>query len=146
MQATITSSSRRPFGDRFINKGFNVFVESSASKLIDKWFNDNEIYKLDFKCKTWSKLKRAAIKLEIKAMRELFGDDCKIAYSVHAGCSCPCSPGFRVRNCEGKRNVEHFNHDVWMDIKGDTSSIEALLPKCLELLKKEIAEREAVLV
>ena len=146
MKATITESRRRPFGDRFINRGFNVFVESSASKLIDKWFYDNEIFKLGFKSKAWSKLKRSAIKLEIKAMRELFGDDCDITYSVYAGCSCPCSPGFRVRKCEGKRNVEHFNNDVWMNIKGDVSSIKALFPKCSELLKKEIAEHEEALV
>ena len=146
MKATITQTSHR-FHERYINRGFNVFTNSNASDLADSWFSEKEIYSLDFKCKAWSKLKRAVTRLEIKTMRKLFGDDCKILYSLYTGCSmCPCSPGYRVRKCEGEHNRDHFNHDVWVNIEVDTSPLEALLPVCEKMLKEEIIAYKEILV
>lgn len=35
-----------------------------------------------------------------KIVKYLFGQDCRVTYSQYAGCSCPCSPGYRVHdNC-----------------------------------------------
>jgi len=140
MQVTIRKSLRRSFGERFITKGFNVFVTSNATEFIDNWFNENEIWKLSVKSKAWAKLTRACNKLNINAMRTVFGDDCNIVFSHYAGCSmCPCSPGFRVRKCTTDKNRELFNTDVWMDIEVDLAPLVALLDKCDEMLK---AERE----
>ena len=138
MQVNITSSRKRPYSDRFIDKGFNVYIESNITKFIDDWFRVNEVYNLEFKSKAWQKLKTAAIKIEIKAMREIFGNDCNISYSVNTGCSmCPCSPGFRVRKCVGFHNRDYMNHDVWLEIEGDITPLRALLPKVNQMLKEE---------
>lgn len=137
MKAIITSTRNRAYPDRYIPNGFNVYVKSNASSLIDDWFHENEVWDLDFKCKAWSKLKKAANKLNIAAIRTVVGFNCDITYSVYAGCSsCPCSPGFRVRKCTGG-NVR-VNNDVWMDIEVDTSELVAMLSKYTEMLKKEI--------
>ena len=137
MKATITSTRNRAHTDRYIPNGFNVFVNSNVTSIIDDWFHENEVWDLDFKCKAWNKLKNAANKLNIAAMRSVFGFNCDITYSVYAGCSsCPCSPGFRVRKCVGGNH--RVNCDVWMDIEVDASEIVAMLPKYTEMLKKEI--------
>jgi hypothetical protein len=92
---------------------------------------------LDFKCKAWSKLKNAANKLNIAAIRSIVGFNCDITFSTYAGCStCPCSPGFRVRKCVGGNH--RVNCDVWMNIEVDASELVAMLPKYTEMLKKEI--------
>lgn len=137
MKATITSTRNRTYPNRYIPNGFNVYVKSNVSNLIDDWFHENEVWSLDFKCKAWNKLKNAANKLNIAAIRSVVGFNCDITYSVYAGCSsCPCSPGFRIRKCIG--GSAHINRDVYMDIEVDTSEIEAMLPKYTEMLKKEI--------
>lgn len=149
MKAEITTSYKQSYyPDRFIN-GFNVFVKCNASKLIDEWFSENKIYSLDFKCKTWSKAKRAASKLTIGAMREkLFGDEYAINYSLYAGCSCPCSPGYRVRRKKDSNTVGFFtkldpntnivNHNLWVTVEVDVSALKERLPELTKELQEEI--------
>lgn len=139
MKATVTNNRIRNYREKNIYRGFNVFVESNATKIADDWFTENEIYNLDFKCKAWNKLKNAVNKLNIAAIRTVVGFNCDVTYSVYAGCSmCPCSPGFRVRKCTDDTAQQFFNHDVWMNIEVDASKIIESLPKYTEMLKKEI--------
>lgn len=141
MKMQITSTSRRSFRERMIPNGFNLFVESNATTLVDKFFNDNKIYELRFKCKTWGKVMRMATKLNIAAMRKFFKDEpCDISFSHYAGCSmCPCSPGYRVRKAFAEPFRQYANNHVWAKIEVDVSSIEKILPKMVEALQAEIA-------
>lgn len=117
--------------------GCNVYAESNADKAIDAFFNENKIWSLDFKCKTWAKMKSAATKLTVAAMREVFGETAKIAYSHKAGCSCGCSPGYKVREMgEGR---EYENHDVWAKITVNVNELVAKLPAYKLALDAEIA-------
>lgn len=137
MKATVTNTRDRKYPDKYIRNGFNVFVKSNVTDIVDDWFHENNVWDLDFKCKAWNKLKNAANKLNIAAIRSVVGFNCDITFSTYAGCStCPCSPGFRVRKCVGGNH--RVNCDVWMDIEVDASELVAMLPKYTEMLKKEI--------
>ena len=137
---TITSKNVRSYSERRIINGFNIFVKSNATDLVDAWFNKNEIWALKFKCKTWNKLKAMATKLNIAAMRAFFkNESCEISFSHYAGCSmCPCSPGYKVRKASAPVFSEYENKSVWADINVDVSSIEAILSKMDSLLALEI--------
>lgn len=140
MNAEITSMNDR-YRERPLFNGCNVFVECDITDLVDSWFRDNDVYRLDFKCKTWNKLKTRASKVTIKALRTIFGDECKITYSIYAGCTCPCSPGYRVRSLNDK---QYNNKSIWVTIT-NTEAVEALraeLPKFTEMLNKEIEENK----
>ena len=141
--ATITKTIDRRYPEKYIANGCNVFVKSNVSDLVDSWFRENKIWGLQFKCKTWNKVKKAANKLNIAAIRTQFGFNCDITYSEYAGCSsCPCSPGFRVRKFVGGHR--RVNCDVWMSIQADVSELVEMLPKYSEMLKKEIELNTAV--
>lgn len=136
----VTSSNYRTYksGDRPIFNGFNMFVKSNLSDVIDAFFNDNKIYSLRFKCKTWTKLKNFVSKIESKHIHSVLELDetATVKYSHKAGCSCGCSPGFRIRNASSRK--DYMNHDVWSTISFDTSEFEKVLPKFKEMLETEI--------
>jgi len=144
MKINITQSHNRSFTEKFIRSGFNVYVESNVTELADKWFNDNNLRSAPFKSKAWAKVMKACNKLNIKALRTLFGDNCDITYSHYTGCSmCPCSPGFRIRKCADVRLKEFFNHDVWMKIEAsysELSELQAVLDKAKVILEQELEE------
>lgn len=81
----VSQIRRRSYGERFLHNGFNVYLKSNASSLIDKFFSENEIWSLQFKSKTWSKMCRMAEKLNIAAMRTVYGQTPDIKFSVHTG-------------------------------------------------------------
>lgn len=144
MKVNITQSHNRSFTEKFIRSGFNVYVESNVTELADKWFRDNELRSVPFKSKAWAKVMKACNKLNIKALRTLFGDNCDITYSHYTGCSmCPCSPGFRVRKCADPAAKEFFNKDVYIVIKADNndlSNLKEVLIKASALLEQEMEE------
>lgn len=137
---------KRPYRVRFIPNGFNVYLNSNATDLIDKFFAENKIYGLSFKSKTWSKMCRMAEKLNIAAMRTVYGPTPDIKYSIHTGCSmCPCSPGYRVRKATCPTLREYANCDIWASVNVDVSEIKGMLPKFSEMLEAEIkANKEKV--
>lgn len=122
-------------GGRYISDGFNVFTSSNLSDTIDEFFTKNKIYSLPFKCRTWTKLKNFVSKVEETALKNEFSleESAVVKYSHKAGCSCGCSPGFRVRKTETFRN-----HDVFVKLDYDISSLEAALPVFESMLKDEI--------
>lgn len=78
---------------------FVVFVEDSqASELADGFYNDNQLWKLEFKCKTWSKVESAANRIDIpnivRHLESQYNDAIELKYSRNAGCNCGCSPGY----------------------------------------------------
>lgn len=146
MTATVTNNKRRVYPDRIIYGGCNVYVNSPANDIIDKWFMSKGIYNFDYKCRTWSKLKKVVNKLNIDAMRTVFGDKCDIVYSVNAGCSCGCSPGFKVRNLSHEQMNEYCNRDVWMKLDVDTSKLERDMASFDLMLEKEEAANNKLAV
>jgi hypothetical protein len=139
---TLDKSRRRTYPERFIADGFNVYRESNLTKAIDKFFSDNEIYALGFKCKTWSRLGNKVTRIEAEAIRSLLKlpDTVEIKWSAKAGCSCGCSPGFKVRKA---KNSKLENCDVFITLKfDDLSEIRKDITKAKEDLKKEIKSHE----
>lgn len=135
----IVSNRPRSYSERMIRNGFNVFVKSNATTLIDEFFNEHKIWALDFKSKTWSKLMNAATKLNVSAMREVFGSEPDIKWSAYAGCSvCPCSPGYRVRKAFNEESRQYANHDIWADVNVDVRKLKDKLPVFYEMLQNEI--------
>jgi len=139
----LKSARRRPYSERTIHNGFNIFVDSNATALVDEFFNKHEIWKLDFKCSTWTRMKNAATKINVAAMHEFFGSDVEINFSHKAGCSCGCSPGYRARKAFGQAYHKYINQDIWAEVKADLSELKAKMPKFEEMLKKELATKNS---
>lgn len=135
--ATVTSNRIR-IGERYISSGCNCFVKSDATKIADTFFHENKIYNLNFKCKTWNKIKRLVDKLNIEALKIIFPEECTIRFSHKTGCSCGCSPGYRVRNVTS-RNFAYYNNNVYVTVKVDTTKFENMLPKFKQMLEEEIS-------
>lgn len=138
--AKVTQSRYRTSGHRtrFMPDGCIVYADSNATKIVDEFFHDNKIYALPFKCRTWSKVSGEGTKLTIAALREIFGPYVDIKWSRTAGCSCGCSPGYRIKNLE--RGHKYRNHDVWVDVEVDTTKLVKALPAYKIKLDAEIAK------
>lgn len=136
--SAIVTDKRFRVKKRYISAGCNCYVESNATKIADKFFYDNEIFRLDFKCKTWDKIKRIVDKLNIEALKIIFPEQCTIRFSHKTGCSCGCSPGYRVRNV-ASNNFAYNNSDVWVTVDVNTSKLESMLPKFKQMLEEEIS-------
>ena len=124
----------------------NFLKEYNPDRIIDAWFEKNEIYKLTFKCKTWSKAKRLANKYVYKQLKELV--PCKsILYSRTAGCSCGCSPGYFVNEPELE---EHKGISAWVDdiVLNDEERYRLVwnLEQLTKELKEEIKAHDEALV
>jgi hypothetical protein len=134
------SSRTQRNGGRYIYDGFNVYTDSNLSETIDEFFSTNKIYNLSFKCRTWTKLKNFVSKVEEASLKKSFSleDSAVVKYSHKAGCSCGCSPGFRVRKTLKSLN-EFRNHDVCVKLDYDLATIKAALPVFENMLAEEIA-------
>ena len=138
--AKVTNSrySTSGHGTRYLPDACIVYANSNATKVVDDFFHDNKIYALDFKCRTWTKVGNEGTKLTIDALRDIFGPDVNIKWSRTAGCSCGCSPGYKVKNL--KMGSEYRNHDVWVDVEVDTTELVKRLPAYKVKLEAEIAK------
>lgn len=146
MNATVTNNRPRNYPERFIYGGCNVYVKSKANDVVDDWFHNNSVFNLDFKCKTWTKLKSAANKLNIEALRTIFGNECDVTYSHTAGCSCGCSPGFKVRKLTSEHIPTYNNRDVWVTLDVDVTKLESDLKSFDTMLEREIAANNELAV
>ena len=135
----VTTHKTRSFREKRIN-GARAYVNSSVGKVVDNFFNDNEIYALKFKCSTWNALKRKAVESDIADLKTIFGEDSEIRWSKTAGCSCGCSPGYVV---DGKIDGKYRNSDVWIDIDSCTAHLVKLLPDFMKKLTAEIAKKNS---
>ena len=115
MTATITQSwNRTPY-----KHGRSVvYVDCSITELVDKeFYTKHKIWDLNFKCKTWSAVKRLASKYATVALQPLFPNDA-IKYSDKAGCSCGCSPGYHITH-----NGSSSSKDIWVSITHDEDTL-----------------------
>ena len=133
---TITNSRSRSYPEKVIQRGSNVYAESNADKLIDAFFDEHKIWALNFKCKIWSRMKAMATKLNVLELRKVFGDECEIKWSDKTGCTCGCSPGYRVRKIPA--GSCYNNKDVCVKIQVDTDELAKKLPTFKADLLKEI--------
>jgi hypothetical protein len=143
MSIKVTSNrSRQAKGTGWWNSS-RAYVDSNATKFIDEeFFAKNKIYMHNFKCKAWAAIGREAHKLNIAEMETILGNKAEIVYSHKAGCSCGCSPGYKVSNID---NAEYRGKDIWFEIEVDITALKAMLPKFEAKLKKEILDNEAKL-
>jgi hypothetical protein len=119
--------------------GARVFADSNTSKVVNEFFNKNEIFNLAWKCKTWSSLRNKATKLDIAELKTVFGPYAVIRWSRTAGCSCGCSPGFVV---SGEIDRKYMNANVYVNIAVQPAAIAKLkteMPKFQQRLNEEIA-------
>jgi hypothetical protein len=120
MKATITqerSSSEKRYRANYGNRTV-VYVNDPLATMLDKEiFDAHGVRDLNFECKSWNQICRAASKLTAKALAALFESNYKITYSRKAGCTCGCSPGFIVkRHSDYKQPFLKFT-DMWVDVE-----------------------------
>jgi hypothetical protein len=94
-----------------------VFTNDNGAEIVDAFFDKHKIHSMDFRCNTWSWLKRQIQTIAIAKIRAHFKlpESVSICWSDYAGCSCPCSKGFVVKG-ENHSSFEHFGAWVWMDL------------------------------
>ena len=134
MTAEITSNQRRAQSERYFN-GCKCFVNCNATKIADKFFTENEIYKLNFKCKTWAAVCKVTTKLCVEALKTVLPKGCIVKYARNAGCSCGCSPGYNVTNIG---HSDLYNTNLHVEVTVDTTEFEAMMPLFKVKLDKEI--------
>jgi len=95
------SSARR-------KRGARAFIDSTLVDCTCEVYHENSLYGVKWKSKAWSKLSSWATRLTAKALREKLGlsNNVSISFSVYAGCSCPCSPGYVIRAKNGQGAAE----------------------------------------
>jgi len=91
-------------------RGARAFVESTLVDCSTEVYNENELYHVEWKSKAWSKLSSYATRLTAKALRAQLGlsNNVSVSFSVYAGCSCPCSPGYVIyaKNGQGAAEIQ----------------------------------------
>ena len=107
--------------------------ECALTKLADEWFLDKEIHTLNFKCKTWKKVKRKISDIHRPFLMDELDAD-KIRYSRKAGCQCGCSPGYVV---ESSNYIKRWLYGDFEYTQADVQEFKIFLSKMETLLEKE---------
>ena len=126
-----------------------VYIKKTAiDTIINKWFSDNEIYSLDFKCKTWTWLTARRNALIASKIHSLLGleESQKAKFSRTAGCHCGCSPGFLIKR--GNKNERRIMVDgqayssIWVNIDTDeyAQEFEEYIKTASLKLEKELQD------
>jgi hypothetical protein len=89
-------------------RGARAFIDSTLVERSTEVYHENELYGVEWKSKAWSKLSSWATRLTAKALREKLGlsNNVSVTFSIYAGCSCPCSPGYVIRAKNGQGAAE----------------------------------------
>ena len=154
MKAVLQTTSYKSYSQRL--KRMKIHRTSQLSELVDKWFSDNSIYGLKFKCKTWNKLTKVVNKIESAAIKELLDDPGtkNVSWSAKCGCSCGCSPGFvatfmapaSMGSNECKWSIKEWADTIWVTMEETPEEreqvIEAMKVADAEL-EKEIENNKA---
>jgi len=119
MKAVITQTNTTKCSDRLQSRSIIYIGKSPLDNVVDKWFTDNEIIDLSFKCKTWSNVARLATKATSPLLKQLFPEALSITFSRKAGCKCGCSPGYIM-----KHEPNQYGRNFWVDIEGTPEEIE----------------------
>lgn len=84
--------------------------DCEITEIADDFFMKNEIFLLDFKCKTWAKIRRKVTSIHRPILLDYLNGE-KVSYSAKAGCQCGCSPGYIVDS------IEFTNRSLWGDFE-----------------------------
>lgn len=140
------------------SSSFLVYANGPARHLADDFYNRHKIHGLRYKSKVWKRAGKLATKAEADelkpALARFFGcreDELSLAFSVYAGCSCGCSPGF-VGSVTSGREISSpdgavLNQaDVWADVEISPEAKQGVLDGLAKLddaMAREIAEQSA---
>lgn len=137
---------------------FRVYANDPARQLADGFYNRHKIQSLRYKSKVWKRAGRLATKAEIAELRPALArffsckeDEIQLAFSIYAGCSCGCSPGFVGSVTSGREITaaggERLNQaDVWADVEISPEAKQGVLDGLAKLddaMAREIAEQSA---
>jgi len=127
-------------------KGARAFIDSNLVDCSTEVFYENELYNVKWKSKSWTKLSSYATRLTAKALREKLelSENVSVTFSVYAGCSCPCSPGYVIRgkNGEGEHELRLkglVNSNVYGKIKFNDNALADFV-KRRDLFNTEFSE------
>jgi hypothetical protein len=120
MKATITKTREISSGQRRKPGRNLVYIKSPFDDVADNFACKYDIFNLEFKCKTWSKVCRLATKAAIKALKEVFPYASDIKFSAKAGCTCGCSPGYVI-----KENSNVIGKNYWVTIEATDEEISS---------------------
>lgn len=107
--------------------------ECALTELADDWFLEKGIHTLNFKCKTWKKVKRKISDIHRPLLMENLDAE-KVSYSRKAGCTCGCSPGYIVDSHEYVRRWLYGDFEY---SKEEVEEFKDFLKKMEPLLEKE---------
>lgn len=135
---------------------FRVYANDPARKLADGFYDRHNISSLRYKSKVWKRVGKLATKAEADelkpALARHFGcreDELSLAFSVYAGCSCGCSPGFVGRVTSGREIASPDGSvlnraDVWANVEVSPEARQEVLDGLAKLddaMVREIAEQ-----
>lgn len=143
---TIITSQIERYNKKRWNQGtkLRVFISFPTSfDLIEaKLVDDMDLYSLDYKSKAWDSFKRAINKIVRDELRgiESIGPEASVNFNQYCGCSCPCSPGYDVRNIA---ETSHLGGAYYVDLHISEDNIAILkeaAAKALAIHAKEVVE------
>lgn len=141
-----TVRKRKPYGREAIKNGFCLFIDgkSDALDIGDSLFHEHKIWSIRQKVKTYRRIQTQCTKELIADLRTIPGfENLDIRWSRTAGCSCGCSPGFRVKGLTSDSVAYKLNNsDVWVKSKLKPIKLSNLKAKIeskyLNSLKEEL--------
>lgn len=125
---------------RYTSQALHVYVDNTRlHKVADDWFDRNNVRAIQVKSKAWASIVRRLNKIVGAELAKHFGvsaSDCR--WDRRCGCSCGCSPGFRIRNVYGM-----LRHNAWAKVTIDDSVVKEFDryvngPKIASLLKGDL--------
>lgn len=102
MSVTITNL-KRDYDRRIKSPELRVYVgDTSLHKIADQWFADNDLMSMLVPSKAWRKLVRTLNNIiEPKLANHFKVPKEQVKYQRTCGCSCGCSPGYKVKQVPG---------------------------------------------
>jgi hypothetical protein len=127
-------------------KGARAFIQSNLVDCTTEVYSENELYNVEWKSKSWTKLSSYATRSTAKALRAKLelSENISVTFSVYAGCSCSCSPGYIIRgkNGEGEHELRLkglVNSNVYGKIKFNDNALADFV-KRRDLFNTEFSE------
>lgn len=125
-----------------------VYIDDTPlHKIADKWFDENNIMSLRVRSRSWNAIVRHLNNIlipKISSHFEVVSELC--TWSQKCGCSCGCSPGFKVKGVK----FDFQRKDAWAKVEvkdHEVNFFQSLMnsDKIKKLLQKDIEKHEQAL-
>ena len=136
-------------GERYF-EGVRVYTNDGPEELhslVSEFEDRCAIYAWNFKLKSHAAVARAYSKIRNRIIHAFYAaeydenpEDIKAAWSHKCGCSCGCSPGFKVRRKPGHGRLKHNNCNLYLQLDGADPKDVAKLKSVIEKAKKTFIE------